>query len=87
MKFNEDKCHLLVGGYKHKSIRSKIGDARIWESNKQKLLGEHIDRTLSIDERVSNLCKKSGRKLSLLGRLSSHMTLTNTKESPNEIFH
>ena len=30
MKLNEDKCHLLVGGYKHESIWAKIGDARIW---------------------------------------------------------
>ena len=76
MKLNEDKCHLLVGGYKHESIWAKIGDARIWESNKQKLLGLHIDRTLSFDEHVSNLCKKAGRKLSVLARLSSYMALT-----------
>ena len=33
MKLNEDKCHLLVGGYKHETIWAKIGDTRIWESN------------------------------------------------------
>ena len=38
--------------------------------------GVHIDRTLSFDEHVSNLCKRAGRKLSVLARLSSHMTLT-----------
>ena len=56
---NEGKSHLLVGGEKHESIWAKIGDVRIWESNKQKLLGVHIDRTLSFDEHVSNLCKKA----------------------------
>ena len=76
MKLNEDKCHLLVGGYKHESILAKIGDARIWESNKQKVLGVHIDRTLSFDKHVSDLCKKAGRKLSVLRRLSSYITLT-----------
>ena len=76
MKLNEDKYHLLVGGDKHESIWAKIGDARIWESNKQKLLGVHIGRTLSLDGHVSNLCKKAGRKLSALARLSSYMTLT-----------
>ena len=30
MKLNEDKCHLLVGGYKHEMIWEKIGDAKIW---------------------------------------------------------
>ena len=39
MKFNEDKCHLLGGGYKHESIWAKIYDARIWESNKPRLWG------------------------------------------------
>ena len=34
MELNEGKCHLLSGGYKHESIWAKIGDARIWESNK-----------------------------------------------------
>ena len=72
---NEGKCHLLVGEYKHESIWAKIGDERIWESNKQNLLGVHIDRILSFDEHVSNLCKKAGRKLSVLARLSSYMTL------------
>ena len=74
-----NKCHLLVGGYKHESICAKIGDKRIWESNKLKLLGVHIDRTLSFDEQVSNLCKKAGRKLSVLVRLLSYMTLTQTR--------
>ena len=69
MKLKKDKCHLLVGGYKHESIWAQIGDARIWESNKQKLFGVHMDRTLSFDKHVSNVCKKDGRKLSVLARL------------------
>ena len=46
MKLNKDKCHLLVEEYKHESIGAKIGDARTWESNKQKLLEARIYRTL-----------------------------------------
>ena len=79
MKLNEDKYHLLVGGYKYESIRAKVGDARIQESNKQKLLGVYVKRTLSFDEHVSDLCKKAGRKLSVLARLSSYMTLTHRR--------
>ena len=40
------------------------------------LLGVPRDRTLSFDEHISNLCKKAGRELSALTRLSSYMTLT-----------
>ena len=76
MKLNEGKCHLIFEGYKRESIWAKIGDARIWESNKQKLLGVHIDRTLYFDKHILNLYKKAGRKLSALASLSSYLTLT-----------
>ena len=72
MKLNEDNCHLFVGEYKHESIWAKIGDARIWESNKQKLFELYI----SFGGHVSNLYEKAGRKLFALVRLSSYMTLT-----------
>ena len=39
MKLNQDKCHLLVSGHKHETVWAKIGETKIWESNKQKLLG------------------------------------------------
>ena len=48
MKLNQDKCHLLVSGYKHKNIWARIGEVKIWESSKQKLLGVVIDRDLSL---------------------------------------
>ena len=34
-----DKCHLLVSGDKHETVWAKIGETKIWESNKLKLLG------------------------------------------------
>ena len=37
-KLNQDKCHLLVSGYKHENVWVQIGDEKIWESNKEKLL-------------------------------------------------
>ena len=76
LKLNKDKSHLLVGGYKHENIWAKIGDSKIRESNKQKLLGVHINRTLSFNEHASNLCKKAGRVLSVLASLPSYITLT-----------
>ena len=74
MKLNQDKCHLLVSGYKHENIWARIGEVKIWESSKQKLLGVVIDRDLSFNEYVSSLCKKAGRKLSVLSRLSNLMS-------------
>ena len=68
-----DKCHLLVSGHKHETLWDKIGEAKIWESNKQRLLGIVIDRNLNFDEYVSDLCKNASRKLSVLARLSNYM--------------
>ena len=79
MKLNQDKCHLLVSGHKHETVCAKIGETKIWESNKQKLLGVVIDRNLSFDEYVFDLCKKTGRKLSVLARLSNYMSFEKKK--------
>ena len=74
MKLNQDKCHLLVLGYKHENMWAQIGEVKIWESSKQKLLGFLLDRDLSFNEYVSFLCKKDGRKLSVLSKLSNLMS-------------
>ena len=75
MKLNEDKCHLLVGGYKHETIWAKIGDTRIWKPNKQKLLGyieiEHYPLMSTFQINVKKLVGNC-----VFARLSSYMTLT-----------
>ena len=79
MKLNQGKCHLLVSGRKHETVWAKIGETKIWESNKQKLLGVVIDRNLNFDEYVIDLCQKAGRKLSVLARLSNYMSFEKRK--------
>ena len=74
MKLNHDKCHLLVSGYKNENVWPNTGNEKIWESNKQKLLGLDIDRNLNFNEHVSSLCRKAGNKLSVLARLSNFMS-------------
>ena len=74
IKLNQDKCHLLVFGYKNENIWANIGNAKIWESDKQKLLGLNIDRNLNFNEHVSSLCRKAGNKLSVLARLPNFMS-------------
>ena len=66
---------------KHKNIWANIGDARIWESDKQKLLGylfiEHYPFTRNFQIYVRNLCFSKVLKL----------YDSNTKEGPNENLH
>ena len=75
MKLNQEKCHLLVSGYKHENIWARIGQTKIWKSRKQKLLCAEIDSNLNFDLFVSSLCKKAGKKSSVLARLSNFMSL------------
>ena len=74
-KLNQDKCHSLLSGHKHEMIWAKIGQTKIWESRKQKLLEIIIDRNLGFDEYGLNQCKKAARKLSALTRICKFMSL------------
>ena len=74
MKLNEDKCHLLVAGHRYETLWANIGETRIWESKNEKLLGLTIDRNLNFEDHVFILCKKAGRKLSALSRISNYMS-------------
>ena len=63
MKLNKDKCHHLVSGHKYENVWVKMGDEKILESAKQKLLGMEIGRNLNFDDHVISLCgKKKKRK-------------------------
>ena len=45
-----------------------MGNEKIWESGKQKLLGMEIGRNVNFDYHVISLCKKAGRKPAVLAR-------------------
>ena len=79
IKLNQDKCHLLVFGRKHETVWAKIGETKIWESNKQKLLRVVINRNLNFDEYVFDLCKKAGEKLSVLEKFSNYTSFEKRK--------
>ena len=52
----------------------KMEDKKIGESEKQKLIGTKVGQILNFDDHVFSLSKK-GRKLVLLGILSTFMSL------------
>ena len=73
MKLNTEKCHLLISGNKNEHIWSKVGKSKIWEENKVRLLGITIDNELKVDDHVSNIYLKAGRKLSALTRMAKFL--------------
>ena len=74
MKMNQDKRHLLFSRHKYETLVVNVGETKIWESKQQKLLGILIDSDLKFDEYVLSQCKKAGKKLTALIRISKFMT-------------
>ena len=74
MKLNTDKCNLLISGHKYEHMWIRVGEEKIWEDRKVKLLGVTIDNELKFDEHVSEICLKANRKLSVLSRMSKYLT-------------
>ena len=52
---------------------AKIGHDQIQESRTVKLLGITIDNELKFDEYISNVCKKTQRKLTVLTRTQQYL--------------
>ena len=57
---------MLVYGTKYEHGWAKIGDHKIWESNKFKLLGITIDNKLKFDSHITNNFFKANQKIGLL---------------------
>ena len=68
MKFNADKCHLLIAGLKHEKVSIKVGDEIIESSDEEKLLGILIDSNFKFKSHIAKLCKKAGGKLTAIAR-------------------
>ena len=74
MKLNKENCHLLVSGLKSENFWVKMANEKIYESAKQKLLGIEIGKNLNFHDQMISLCKKAGKKLAVLARLSKFMS-------------
>ena len=74
MKRNADKCHLLVSS--NEKVTIEIGSHEIANAKFEKLLGVHLDSGLSFDYHISEICKKASRKVCVLARVTSGMSLS-----------
>ena len=65
MKLNGDKCHLLIFSTQDSTLSMKTLNIIITESQEEKLLGVTLDRTLSFQLHLENLCIKSAKEFTL----------------------
>ena len=72
MKMNDDKSHLLIFGNKENTSIT-IRQSPLVESKNEKLLGITVDKKLSFQAHIDNVCKKAGQKLYALVMVSKYM--------------
>ena len=70
MVVNADKCHLRASTSEAMGV--KLENEIIKNSLQENLLGIVIDNRLSFEPHVENLCKKAGRKLHALARITNY---------------
>ena len=85
MKSNADKCHLLVSS--NEKVTIKIGSHEIANTKREKLLGVHLDSGLSFDYHISEICKKASRKVRVLTKVTSCMSLSKKRSLMNAFFN
>ena len=78
MKVNPDKFQLIVfdKGHTCKEYEIKIDSQCIRSQECVKLLGLTIDQNLTFSKHISELCKRAGRKINALARISRNIDTT-----------
>ena len=79
MKLNSDKCRLLVSSHHYEEIFVNIGKDLIGEIKTVKLLGITIDKELKFDKYINKVCSKANKKLNVLSRMRSFLSLEKRK--------
>ena len=63
MKLSKDNYYFLVAGFRDEVLWAKTGEARIWGSTNEKLLGSIINKNLNYDDYMLTLSENIGRNL------------------------
>ena len=84
LKSNADKCHLLVSTNDRVSVN--VDGFKIDKSDTEKLLGVKFDKKLTFDDHISDICKKTGKKISALARVTPYMGIAKKRILMNAFF-
>ena len=74
MKANQDKCHFLSS--LNINTKFSLPACRLENSDSQKFLGVTIDKKLSFNEHLTNLCDKASKKNQTLARIFLYIPQT-----------
>ena len=63
-----------------------VGGFKIDKSDTEKLLGVRFDKKSAFDDHISDICKKIGRKISALARVTPYMGIAKKRILMNTFF-
>ena len=84
LKSNADKCHLLLST--NDRVSMNLDGFKIDKSDTEKLLGVKFDKKLTFDDHISDICKKAGRKISALTRVTPYIGIAKKRILMNAFF-
>ena len=85
MKSNAEKSHLLVST--NDRVSMNVDGFKKDKSDTEKLLSVKFDKKLTFDDHISDICKKAGRKISDLARVTPYMGIAKKSILMNAFFH
>ena len=74
LKSNTDKCHLLVSS--RDAVNLRVSEYGIKNSECEKLLGVKFDNKLTFEKHITDICRKTSRKIYALARIAPYMALS-----------
>ena len=83
LKSNADKCHLLVSTNDRVSMNAD--GFKIDKSDAENYL--KFDKKLTFDDHISDICKKAGRRMSALDRVTPYMGIAKKRILMNPVFN
>ena len=66
--------------------RASMNELKIDKSDTEKLLGVKFDKKLAFDDHISDICKKAGRKISALTRVTPYIGIAKKRILMNAFF-
>ena len=73
MQLNPGKCHYMCLGNNTENTEFSFNQKKLKCSEEETILGVIIDRKLTFDRHIQEICKKAAQKLSALSRIASFL--------------
>ena len=79
MVLKQKKCHYMCIGRNNKNDKFESDNLILENSKEEVVLGITIDKKLTLDSHIKNICRKAGQKLGALLRITNYLNSSQKK--------